>query len=98
MAQKLTMTKEQIFASLAVCNDTETLARVADVLNHRDIKPDKKTEKETRLITQLDAAHRLGISKTTVWRLIKEGALKVVSVRGKQRVQLDSLLAYVGVK
>lgn len=92
------MSKEEIITAVAVTTDKQVLSRIADIINHREGKPDKKTEKETRLITQLDAAHRLGISKTTVWRLIKEGALKVVSVRGKQRVQLDSLLAYVGVK
>lgn len=50
----------------------------------------------TKLITQKEAARRLGISTTTVWRLIKEGTLLTVRQRGKQRVRLDSLLRYAG--
>jgi excisionase family DNA binding protein len=92
------MSKEQLFAALAVTNDKAILAKVARVLKREDGTDGRKTEAETRLITQTEAAKRLGISTTTVWRLIREGSLKVVSVRGKQRVQLESLLAYVGVK
>ena len=77
-----------------VCTaDKPTLNKIAAVLegNH---DPHTQKERETRLITQAEAAKRLGVSTTTVWRLIKEGSLSVVSVRGKQRVRLDSLTRY----
>lgn len=74
--------------------DKALLARVADVLSHREDTSPSKGERETRLITQAEAAKRLGVSTTTVWRLIKEGSLSVISVRGKQRVRLASLTQY----
>lgn len=91
------MSKDEIFAALAMTTDRRLLDKVARVLRQEDETLNAKGDTETRLLTQSDAAKRLGISTTTIWRLIKEGSLKVVSVRGKQRVRLDSLLAYVGV-
>ena len=91
------MIKDEIFAALAMTTDRRLLDKVARVLRQEDETLNAKGDTETRLLTQSDAAKRLGISTTTIWRLIKEGSLKVVSVRGKQRVRLDSLLAYVGV-
>lgn len=92
------MSKEEIITAVAVTTDKRVLSRIADILNHKDTESGGKREVETRLITQSEAAKRLGVSTTTVWRLIKENSLKVVSVRGKQRIQLESLLAYVGVR
>ena len=91
------MSKDEIFAALAMTTDRRLLDKVARVLRQEDETLNAKGDTETRLLTQSDAAKRLGLSTTTIWRLIKEGSLKVVSVRGKQRVRLDSLLAYVGV-
>jgi excisionase family DNA binding protein len=91
------MSKDEIFAALAMTTDRRLLDKVARVLRQEDEALNTKGDTETRLLTQSDAAKRLGISTTTIWRLIKEGSLKVVSVRGKQRVRLDSLLAYVWV-
>lgn len=91
------MSKEEIITAVAVTTDKALLARVADVLTRKEQPSGNRKERETRLITQADAAKRLGISTTTVWRLIKEGSLQTVSVRGKQRVRLDSIHAYVGV-
>lgn len=91
------MSKEEIITAVAVTTDKTLLARVADVLKHKDRHSGDKKERETRLITQANAAKRLGVSTTTVWRLIKDGSLQIVNVRGKQRVRLDSLHSYVGV-
>ena len=89
------MSKEELFTALAVMTDKDVLAEVERVLK-REPKNDAP-EAETRLITQAEAAKRLGVSVTTVWRLIKEGTLIAVSVRGKQRIQLASLLKFAGV-
>lgn len=89
------MSKEELFTALAVMTDKDVLAEVERVLK-REPKNDAP-DAETRLITQSEAAKRLGVSVTTVWRLIKEGALIAVSVRGKQRIQLASLLKFAGV-
>lgn len=84
----------------AVCGaDKATLAKVSRVLKHEDEeRPAAAGDAvEARLVTQREAARRLGISPTTVWRLIREGELQVVRVRGKQRVCLASVLKYAGV-
>ena len=91
------MTQAEIIMAIAKSTDEEILARVASILQHPDTASSPRTEEETRLLTQADAAKRLGVSTTTVWRLIKEKKLKAISVRGKQRVQLKSLLSFAGV-
>lgn len=88
------MAIEEIMKCLLVA-DKATLAKVADVLTHRD-KPSNtgKTEVETRLLTQKEAAKRLSLSTTSLWRLIREGAIETVNVRGRRRVRLASLMDY----
>ncbi len=85
---------ERIIAFLRASEDQ--LKKIDAILEGGD-RPPVKAEAETRLITQEEAARRLGISRTTVWRLIKEGTLLTVNQRGKRRVRLDSLLRYAGV-
>ncbi len=85
---------ERIIAFLRASEDQ--LKRIDAILEGGD-RPSVKAEPETRLITQEEAARRLGISRTTVWRLIREGALLTITQRGKKRVRLDSLLRYAGV-
>lgn len=84
---------ERIIAFLRASEDQ--LKRIDAILEGSD-RPSVKEDAVTRLITQKEAARRLGISTTTVWRLIKEGTLLTVKQRGKQRVRLDSLLRYAG--
>lgn len=88
------MNKEEIITAVALTTDRQLLSRIADVLTRTDKTQRESKERETRLITQAEAAKRLGVSTTTIWRLIKEGSLSVVSVRGKQRVRLASLTRY----
>lgn len=85
---------ERIIAFLRASEDQ--LKRIDEILESGD-RPSVKEDAVTRLITQKEAARRLGISTTTVWRLIREGTLLTVTQRGKQRVRLDSLLRYAGV-
>ncbi len=75
----------------------EKIKLIDEILEGRNKTPQPAREPITKLITQRDAARRLGVCPTTVWRLIKEGSLLVVKQRGKQRVRLDSLLRYAGV-
>ena len=86
---------QRIIALLGASQDKIKL--IDEILEGRNKTPQSAGEPVTKLITQRDAARRLGVSPTTVWRLIKEGSLLVVKQRGKQRVRLDSLLRYAGV-
>ncbi len=91
------MTQAEIITAIARSTDKELFARIASLLQHPDAASNSRPEEEARLLTQADAAKRLGVSTTTVWRLIKEKKLKAISVRGKLRVQLKSLLSFAGV-
>lgn len=75
--------------------DKDTLKRIAEVLSGEEERcRDNQKEIETRLLTQAEAAKRLNVSTTSIWRLIKEGRLQVVNVRGRRRVRLSSLIRY----
>ncbi len=91
------MTQMEIITAIASSKDEELLDRIASILQHPDTASSSRQEDETRLVTQADAAKRLGVSTTTMWRLIKEKKIKAISVRGKQRVQLKSLLSFAEV-
>lgn len=87
------MAIEQLMKALLAA-DKPTLGKVADVLMHRDRPVTQRNNKETRLITQREAAKRLGISTTSLWRLIKEDRIETINVRGRRRVRLASLEDY----
>ena len=89
------MSKEEIITAVAVTTDKGMLSRIADILNHREQHTASRTQdRETRLLTQKEAAKRLSLSTTSLWRLIREGAIETVNVRGRRRVRLASLMDY----
>lgn len=90
------MSKDEIITAVAITNDRQILAKLSDILNRRDENTTGKSSPDTRLITYRETAKRLGVSYTTVWRLIKDGEIEVVSVRGKNRVKLSSVMKFVG--
>ena len=53
-----------------------------------------KEEEKARLITLTEAGKRLGYSRTTIWRLVKAGALPVVNPTGSgnNRVRLSDVI------
>lgn len=67
------MTKDEIIAAIAMLNDNGTLRRIADVLNHRDSTTERVC---TKTLTRREAAQRLGISRTSLWRCIKAGQIR----------------------
>lgn len=89
------MSKDEIITAVAVMSNKEMLTRISDIINHRDQHPTSRTQdRETRLLTQKEAAKRLSVSTTSLWRLIREGAIETVNVRGRRRVRLASLIDY----
>jgi len=42
-------------------------------------------------VTFVEAAKRKGVSRSTIWRMVQDGTIKAVNVRGKNRVILGSL-------
>ena len=57
--------------------------------------PSADDEQEPLTITGPNAARRLGVSKATIWRMIKDGDLKTIEIRGKSRILKSSLTAFV---
>lgn len=49
----------------------------------------------TRLMTLKETTETLGVSRTTLYNLIRKGDLKVVHVRGCKRVATTDLNAYI---
>ena len=47
------------------------------------------------LLTVPQAAARLRVSRTTVYRLLQDGTLRGVTVRRSRRIPLDELVNYV---
>lgn len=80
--------KERIMRVLNA--NAEMLRRIDDVLLGRD-KPVRRLEAETRLVTLVEAARRLGISRSTVCRMLKSGRLDSVTLDGIPRVTLRSV-------
>ena len=75
-----------------------TKQRVEAVLLGKATATSAKTEAETRLVTLTDAARRLGVSRSTIGRLIKRSVFKPIPVGGKTRVALSSIIDYASGK
>lgn len=90
------MTMNERLLKLATAN-AATLSRIDAILEGREPvrKPDApQAEINTGLITKAEAAKRLHVSWQTVYRLCRDGSLDQVNVRGKNRVRLESVIAY----
>lgn len=74
--------------------NAKTLARVDAVLCGEDTAP-VPVEKENRLITFMDAGRRTGLSRPTIYRLVKSGRLDVVPLNGVNRITLASVNAFI---
>lgn len=49
-----------------------------------------------RLISQDEAAHRLAVSRTTVWRLLTAGELGAVRIGSRTLVSAESIEDFIG--
>ena len=74
--------------------DTKTLARIDSILTGEDTSP-MPVEKENRLITFMDAGRRTGLSRPTIYRLVKAGRLDVVKLSGTSRITLQSVNDFI---
>ena len=59
------------------------------VLSQHDNDPD------TRTVTQSEAAKRMQVSRSTIYRLAKDGDLASVPMRGRTRIVLASVFDYI---
>ena len=85
------MRTEERLAKLLKASPT-TLKKIDAILDgqtHADA-----AEIDLRTITIQEAATRLGVSRPTVYRLIRSRAIKTVHIGSRERVPLSSLIAY----
>ena len=47
------------------------------------------------LLSQDEVAHRLGVSRTTIWRLIRDGELEVVAIGARSAIVNASLEGFI---
>ncbi len=56
------------------------------------------TQLEPDLLSQAEVAHRLGVSRTTVWRLVRRGELELVHIGARALVPRRCLQKFIGEK
>lgn len=70
-----------------------TLAKIDAVLDGTDGKA-TRADDDCRLVTYIEAAKRLNLSRPTVYRLVKLGRLETVPLDGVNRIRLKSVIAF----
>lgn len=74
--------------------DPALLARVDAVLNGTNTRAPKE-DPDVRTCTLTEAARRIGVSRPTVYRLIRKGVIRTIPLCGVSRVVLQSLFDYI---
>lgn len=72
----------------------KTLARIDAILDGSDTTP-IPVDVDCRLVTYTEAARRMGVSRPTVYRLVKAGRLEIVPLNGVSKIRLQSVVDYV---
>jgi excisionase family DNA binding protein len=90
----LTLTTEKRMALLLAAN-TDVLRRVDRVLTGEPTEGATATG-DRRLLSIAQAAVALGVSRTTIWRLLRDGRLPCVELRpGSRRVPSQAVTEFV---
>ena len=70
-----------------------TLQKVDQILEGKN---DDRDVVSTKLLTFAAAAKQLGVSRQTLWRMVKEDKIKVIEIRkGSRRVPASALIDFV---
>ncbi len=88
------MDKSTLITALATLADNDPrLAAVAAALNG-EIRPDRPAT--MKLLSMGAACDRLGVSRATLWRLLKEGRVQAVEIRkGSRRIHEAELARFI---
>jgi excisionase family DNA binding protein len=85
------MNKEELIGKLLTATPAE-LNRVAAVFTGET--PTEPTDR--RLLSIQQAADALGVSRTTIWRMLRDGGLPFVELRpGSRRIPSAAITAFV---
>lgn len=88
------MTKNEIVIAVLNTDDPKKLAQFEQLING-DTSHVQAELPEMRTCTITEASRRLTVSRVTMYRLIKRGAIKVVNLNGNSRVVCQSLIDYI---
>ena len=84
------MTTEERISTL-LSTDADTLAEVDSILEGKTTDP---ASTDRKLLSMTQAAETLGLSRQTIWRMVKEERLPVVEIRtGRYRVPSAAITA-----
>ena len=87
------MNKEEIISKVLQANP-EQLTAIQNALNPTTTPT--TVMQDRKLLNMTQAGKIIGVSRTTVWRLAKEGKLKLVETRlGRKRIVSQSLTDFV---
>jgi len=87
------MTKEIIIGRIVTSATDTQLAQIKNILDGKETATVAPTDR--RLLNVRQVANEIGLSKTTVWRLVNEGILPTVEVRaGRRRVPSEAVTAF----
>ena len=91
------MNKSEVLVWLAgLADDSPELARVDAIRRGKVDAPAAAAPTSTRLLSMGEASAALGVSRQTVWRLVKEKKLPTVEIRrGRLRIPESALRAFV---
>ena len=86
------MSKEEIMMKILTATP-ETIGRVAEVLDGR---PTETTPGDRRLLTLMDAARELNVSRMTVHRMAADGRLPTITTRaGRRRIASAAITEFL---
>ncbi|NOU36531.1 MAG: helix-turn-helix domain-containing protein [Kiritimatiellaceae bacterium] len=84
---------EQIILSVFTADD-EAKMKALDILQNKEVR---QALSGPLLLTMGEATELLGVSRATLWRMIKAGKLKKVEIySGAFRLRISDVLALVG--
>ena len=87
------MTKEDIIGKVLNANQ-EQLTTIANALEQKATPAQQDIDR--KLLNSTQASKILGVSRTTVWRLAKEGKIKSIETRlGRRRIISQSITDFV---
>jgi len=88
------MSKEMIIGRIVTSATDTQLAQIRDILDGKATETVAPTDR--RLLNVRQVAQEIGLSKTTVWRLVNEGILPTVEVRaGRRRVPSEAVTEFI---
>lgn len=88
------MTKSEMLVNLASLPEGD--ARLENVAAALAGKPEPERPASMRLLKMGEAARETGLSRTTLWRAVRDNRLRAVEVRrGSRRISETELLRFV---